>query len=363
MNYSVNVPASICLAVVFLLYGGAVNGQSPQQKTTDSPPAPPRVKKDRPARELPLKPTVLANLLGVKTAEDYPYIDGSTSALPLVQGIYRQMFAVPLFGKNTNNRFGFPREVSKTVPAYEKLIAGEVDLIFGPDPSEDIKQLAADAGVELEWVQIGADALVFITSGKNPVKGITTEQIVNIYSDGSITNWADLGGKDGRLVALVRNKDSGSHGQLENLVLKGKPVHPGFQEHNARRVIRGMSSILMGVDGYDGTVEAGAENDYTLGYTVFYYLQAQQRERQKDRQKPLDIKTLAVDGVTPMPETIASGEYKLAIGCYAIIRKDEPADSPTRKMVAWLTSDKGQQTVKNAGLGTVKPVTEKASKK
>ena len=62
-----------------------------------------------------------------------------------------------------------------------------------------------------------------------------------------------------------------------------------------------------------------------------------------------------MDGVLPTPETILSKEYPLAMGYYAVIRKDEPADSPARKIVAWLLSDEGQRAVTTAGLGALKP--------
>jgi len=293
------------------------------------------------------------------TAENYPYIDGSTAALPLVQVIYQCMFTTPLLGKNAGVYHGLPREVSKTVAAYEKLIADEVDLIFVPDPSDDVKQLATDAGVELDYIPIGADALVFITSGKNPVNGVTLKQLNNIYVDRTITNWADLGGDDGQLVALIRNKDSGSHGQMENLVLRGKPVHPDFVEHNPRPVVFDMIRMLREVDGFDRTVEKEAENNYTLGYTVFYFLQQQMREQERHygaRRMPFRLKMLAVDGVPPTPKTIASKEYALTIGCYAVMRKDEPAGSPARKMVEWLVSHDGQRVVMEAGLGALTPV-------
>jgi len=351
---------------LLLLQGCLDTNKAPQQESaattvTTEPPSAPRVKKDRPPREMPLTPSKLARSLGITpvTAENYPYIDGSTAALPLVQGIYRRMFTTAMFGKNKDVYLGLPQEVSKTVAAYERLIADEVDVIFVPDPSDDVKQLAVDAGVELEYIPIGADALVFITSGKNPVNAVTLEQLVNIYSDRTVTNWADLGGNDGQLIALIRNKDSGSHGQMENLVLRGKPVHSDFVEHNPRPVVFDMIRMLHEVDGYDRTVEKEAENNYTLGYTVFYYLRQQMREQERHygaRRMPFSLKTLALDGVMPTPETIASKEYKLAIGCFAVIRKDEPAGSPARKMVEWLVSDDGQRVVLEAGLGALKPI-------
>ena len=353
--------------------------QSRQETTTvadttaaKTPPA----KKARPARVIPLEPSKLGKSIGI-TAENYPHIDGSTSTLPLVQAIYISMFQP----RDEWEFDGLPRKASKTAASYERLIAGDVDLIIVPDPSEDIKQQAAAAGVELEYIPIGREALVFITAKYNPVDAITTEQILKIYTDRSIMNWADLGGKDGLIIPLSRNKDSGSHAQMENLILRGKTIHPSIGE-GTRYVILGMGTMLTEVEGYDRRKNDVSMNTYTLGYTVFYYLQNFLPTRKHEAAPPgrsvedelrerilvqrvwtpetirprLDVKPLAVDGVLPTAETILSGEYKLSMGCYAAIRKDEPADSPARRVVDWLLTDKGQWTVTISGLGALRPV-------
>jgi len=349
-------------AVLLLLQGCTESGHSPPVTT------------GRPARAIPLVPTELAESLGI-TAENYPFIDGSTSTLPLVRGIYASMFrpsgyrdpeyihlgSLPMENFQDMAYPGMPREASKTVESYEMLIAGEVDLIFVPDPSDDVNQQAADAGVELEYIPIGVEALVFITSVRNSADSVTVEQLADIYSDMSITNWADLGGKDGPIVAYCRNKDSGSHAQMENLVLRGKPVHPDILK---KRMHVTMESTLHQI--YYQERDADTEGRYSLGYTLFYYLRrmndvAFKTDRDRADTRPFEerrgIKMLAVDGVVPTEETIASKEYKLSMGYFAVIRKDQPADSPTRKMVEWLISDDGQLVVAGAGLGALRPVT------
>jgi len=366
---------SLVLAVV-LLHGCSGNDSASRARQKTTTVAAPRVKADRPARTIPLAPSEAATAIGI-TAENYPLIDGSTSTLPLVQGIYFRMFRpidraeaekgeiAVVGGEEPWGVMGYPglpRQASQTVESYEMLVAGDVDLILVPDPSDDVKRHAATAGVDLEYTLIGAEALVFITSGKNPVNEITTEQLLNVYADATITNWADLGGKDGQLIALIRNKDSGSQAQMENLVLRGREIHPSFEKTNEERLRRTMSGMLASV-GYDEYLNREDQNRYTLGYTLYYYLQrelAMVRKRSEGMaaRGVYDIKPLAVDGVAPTPETILSKEYKLAMGYYAVIRQDEPADSPARKLVAWLLTDAGQQTVTAAGLGTLRPGVE-----
>ncbi|KPU42977.1 hypothetical protein OXPF_34080 [Oxobacter pfennigii] len=85
-----------------------------------------------------LTPSEDAAAIGI-TEENHPRIDGSTSTLPLVQGIYRRMF-LPADGDG-NGWPGLPQKASKTVPSYESLINGNVDLIIVPDPSKDGSKL------------------------------------------------------------------------------------------------------------------------------------------------------------------------------------------------------------------------------
>jgi phosphate transport system substrate-binding protein len=81
--------------------------------------------------------------------------------------------------------------------------------------------MATDAGVELEYVRIGAEGLIFITHKNNPTQNITDEQVLGVYCDETVTNWKELGGADGRIVPICRNADSGSQAQMDNLILKG----------------------------------------------------------------------------------------------------------------------------------------------
>ena len=62
-----------------------------------------------------------------------------------------------------------------------------------------------------------------------------------------------------------------------------------------------------------------------------------------------NIKLLSVDGIMPSPDTIASGAYPYINPFYAVIRENEPADSPARKLFDWLTGAEGKRAVEDAG--------------
>ena len=325
------------IIALFLLPGCANIGdaEGPVESQTS-------VQQNTHAQAITLTPSEDAEAIGI-TAENYPRIDGSTSTLPLVQRIYQRMF-VPVDDPE-DNWPGMPDKASKTSKSYELLIVGDVDLIVVPDPSQEVQDMARSAGIELEYIPIGAEGLVFITHQDNPVNDIDGSQVRKIYTDMSITDWSDIGGKSGRIVPICRNSDSGSQAQMENLVLGGKRINPIVEENYMERDMNGM---LQMVEEYRHFAKDREENAYALGYTLYYYIQITQRVTGE-----MGIKTLAFDGVAPTPETIRSREYPLAINYYAVMRKDLPAEHPARKIAGWLTTTGGQWEVAISGLGAL----------
>ena len=61
------------------------------------------------------------------------------------------------------------------------------------------------------------------------------------------------------------------------------------------------------------------------------------------------LKLLKVDGIAPSNETIASGEYPYCQPFYAVIRADEPADSPAHQLFDWLVTQEGADFIQAAG--------------
>ena len=66
---------------------------------------------------------------------------------------------------------------------------------------------------------------MFFVSEDNPVDGLTSEQIRNIYS-GNITNWKKLGGRNLPILAFQRPKNSGSQTTMEKFMGDAKLKEP-----------------------------------------------------------------------------------------------------------------------------------------
>ncbi len=248
--------------------------------------------------------------------EEYPHVDGSTSMLPLSRAL--MMASTGVSAQEAELRIAH----SKTTLSFYALVSGEADLLLVARPAQEAFDYAEDMGVELEMRPIGVDALVFLTSDKNPVDSLTQQQAVGIYT-GAITNWKEVGGADAEIVAYQRNETSGSQVMMENVVMDGQPMMDAPVEYRPSE----MGALVDEVASYRNSADA-------IGYSVYYYVTEMYLRE--------GVKLLAIDGVAPSNETIASGEYPYTQYSYAVIRKDEREDSPARQLFDFLTTPEGK---------------------
>ena len=275
--------------------------------------------------------------------ENYPRIDGSTSALPIIQELYKAMHT-PEVIDGVETWKDLPMEVSKTIESYCMLIDSSVDMIIVPDPPESIKQFASENNVEFEYIPICNEALVFIVNAETGINDATTAQIKSIYIDRKIDNWSQLGDKDMQIQPLTRNNDSGSYALLEKFILDGEKVHEQIEEYNM------VLSMLTMVDEIETLVSMGESkhNYLSIGFTLYYFFENNKAAKGWD-----NVKMLNIDGVEPNRQTIASGEYAFTTSYYAVIRKDTPEDSGVRRICDWLLTAEGQDVFARAGFGGI----------
>ena len=248
--------------------------------------------------------------------EDYPRVDGSTSMLPLSRAL--MMAATGISAQEAELRVSH----SKTTLSFYALVSGEADLLLVARPAEEAFAYADEMGVVMEMRPIGVDALVFLTGEENPVDSLTQQQAVGIYT-GEITNWREVGGADAEIIAYQRNESSGSQVMMENVVMDGEPMMDAPQEYRPSE----MGALVDEVASYRNSASA-------IGYSVYYYVTEMYLRE--------GVKLLAIDGVAPSNETIASGEYPYTQYNYAVIRKDEKENSPARQLFDFLTTPEGK---------------------
>lgn len=254
---------------------------------------------------------------------DYPCVDGSTATLPLS---YALMQAATGVDESTAMA---AITHSKTTESFYALTYGDADLLLVYEPSEDAWQIAEEQGVELHAEPIGLDALVFLINEANPVDSLTQTQIVDIYS-GKTTNWEEVGGDDLEIVAYQRVENSGSQVMMKAQVMKDVAMVPAPAALRTGE----MGELIDAIAAYKNTADA-------IGYSVYYYVNNMYIQE--------GLKLLKVDGIAPSNETIASGEYPYCQPFYAVIRADEPADSPAHQLFDWLVTQEGADFIQAAG--------------
>ena len=286
-------------------------------------------------RWVPCYPTEAAIQFGLD--REMPVIDGSTSTYPYTQGVYSVLFT------NGTAHPQFPKSHSKSFASYERLIRGEADVLFAATKaSAELESLAAEQGVELQYIPIAYDAMVFFTNLENPVNGLTRQQIQDIYVRNAYSSWDQVGGPEAKLLPYCRNTDSGSHALMERYFLEDGKLSL------ASEILQGNVSVAMSSALTDVASALSLDPPaYAIGYSVYAYYGSY--EEMMTDVTPNKLKLLAVDGVLPTAETIADGTYPLADYNYLVLRSDEPKDSPARRLAEFMVSDAGQQAVADSG--------------
>lgn len=280
-----------------------------------------------PAEPVKEKPTAQFDNAPLFTLENYPRVDGSTSTAPL-NVAFKSNFTGEKIDEATF-------EFSKTDGAYTRLINGETDLILVTSPSEDEKNRATAAGVELEVTPVVNEGFVFFVNKNNPVDNLTSEQVKQIY-EGKITNWNQVGGNNEPIAAYQRPVNSGSQTGMIDLVMKDRQLAATPTEMIAGT----MADIINVVANY-------SNNPGALGYSYYFYATTMYAD--ENAAAANNIKLLKIDNVEPNIDSIRGGTYPFRTAYYIVINKAAADDSPTRKLQEAMLSPRGQAVAEEAG--------------
>lgn len=271
---------------------------------------------------------------------DSPYavtLDGATALYPVyaafAQAVYPEVW--PDSGAKIDySPLNSTVECGGTISAYSRLLKGEAQMIFAAAPSQAQLDAAYAAGKAFHLTPIGREAFVFFVNSKNPVTGLTVEEIQGIYS-GSITNWNAVGGKNQKIRPFQRAEDSGSQTALQRLMGDLPLMEPEEEDR-----IGGMGGIIRQVANYRNYPNA-------LGFSFRFY--------STEMVQNGDIRLLALNGIEPTRETIRDGSYPIASEFYAITCAPigSPAPEETNSNIAafldWILSEEGQSLVEQTG--------------
>lgn len=261
-----------------------------------------------------------------KIEEDIPLLDGATALYPVYSA-----FAQAVFPEKEYQLEGSEVVSSQTSGAFNRLLKGEVDIIFLAHPSDNQMKKAKQLGIELNLTPIGREAFVFFVHSKNPVDELTKEQIQGIYS-GKITNWKMLGGKDEDIRPFQRPEGSGSQSALLNVMGDVPLMEPPSDD-----IVSAMGGIIRETTSYQNRTNA-------IGYSFRHFSQNMVENGK--------IKNIAIEGISPTKENIQNETYPLVNQFYAITAD---GDNPhIDAFINWMLSEQGQELVERTGYVPVK---------
>ncbi|WP_419883560.1 PstS family phosphate ABC transporter substrate-binding protein [Peribacillus sp. B-H-3] len=263
------------------------------------------------------------SLFTIKDKKNMPVLDGAEAAFPVYSAFAQATY------RNIGNIDQDKEIVSfnNTIYAFERLVDGEADIYFGAEPSMGQIKLAKKKHKELVMTPIGKEAFVFFVNKENPVKGLTSAEIKDIYT-GGITNWKTLGGKDRTILAFQRPENSGSQTILEKIVGKDNLKEPLKED-----IPEGMGGIIEQVADY-------RDYDNSIGFSFRYFA-----SRMNSSKK---IKFLSINGIDPNTANISNGTYPFTANLYAISLRDNP-NPEIRPFLKWMQGKQGQELVEKVG--------------
>lgn len=167
------------------------------------------------------------------------------------------------------------------------------------------------------------DCLVFITHPSNPVESVSLEQAKAVLL-GKITNWKEIGGPDKRIIAIFRSQVPENGGKVSGV---------GFM---TRLMLFADPNIDFKSDAlffkHSAEVEEMVEK-LKYSFAVTGISSARKRE----------VKILALDGISPTKENVASGKYPLFRPLYLMTKGD--STGVVKDFLSWMLSEEGQKVI------------------
>lgn len=239
-------------------------------------------------------------------------INGSTTVLPVMQKAGEAFMAA-------NPDISLAISGGGSGNGIKALNEGLCDIAMS---SRDIKRSEVEQGKAKDVfpvrTAIAVDALVPVVHPENPVKGLSSAQLCDIYA-GKITNWKELGGKDDTVVVISRETSSGTYETWVEIIMKKEKIAP--------------SALLQASNG--AVAQAVSKNKKAIGYIGFGYLNN-------------TLKKLDVNGVEATPATALSNQWPIARELY-IFTNGQPSGASKKLIDFLLDPKKGQKAVSEIG--------------
>lgn len=184
---------------------------------------------------------------------------------------------------------------------------------------------AVDNGVTPTAHVVALDGIAMIVHPSNPLKGLSTEQVRDVY-EGKITNWSQVGGPNKKMVVISRDTNSGTYETFESLVMGGAKMAAHVEYVNSNGAARARVQTTPSALAYVG-----------IGFV--------------DK----TVKALEIDGIYPTQKTVASGRYPIARPLFMFTNGYPRLGSHLFAFVTLYLTEEGQEIAEEIGFV---PVTE-----
>lgn len=242
-------------------------------------------------------------------------IGGSESVLPVIG----KKFADAYMAKHPQRKI-ISHAPSHTGGAIQGTAEGVLDLGFTSRPINKDEKAGYPSLIYHLPIK---DGLVFATSKDVAVKGLSKQQILDIYS-GRITNWQEVGGQDAEITVLDRTEESSPKVTLR----KELKFFPEDFE---------ITSSAIAIGRPDEMDQALETTSFAIGYTSFGTIKL----------KNLKVNVLSLDEIYPLAETIHSGVFPLYREM-GFVTKGEPIGL-LADFVSFIFSPEGRQIIESSG--------------
>lgn len=252
----------------------------------------------------------------VSSNEESLTIRGSTTVLPIAQKAAERYM-------NLNKEANISVSGGGSGTGIKALLDCSVDIADASRPmkGKEVK-VARERGITPCEHIVAKDGIAVTVHPKNPISALTKAQIKDIYT-GKVTNWAQLGALDKKVVVISRESTSGTFECFNKIVLKKEKVTPYalLQAANA--------AVLQTVSQSEGAI----------GYVGIGYLDKR-------------VKAIKVEGVYPTVETVIDGTYPISRPLF-MYTNGKPKGL-CAMFIDFVLSPKGQKIVEEEGFVAIK---------
>ncbi|MCL1922124.1 MAG: phosphate ABC transporter substrate-binding protein [Kiritimatiellaeota bacterium] len=246
-------------------------------------------------------------------AQEKLVLDGSTTVGPIAKA-----FAEYYMRQNPGTTITVSESGSGN--GAKALLNGTCDIANLSRDLKDAERTAMEEkGVKPVKHVVAHDALPIIVHPSNRVKGLSVEQLRDIYA-GKITNWKDVGGTDLKIVVISRDTNSGTFETFKELVMKDEKVCEGAEYVGSNGAIRQRVQSTKGAVGYAG-----------LGFV--------------DR----SVKALEIKGIAPSVETVRDKTYPISRDLFMFTNGEPKDGSCAAAFLKLALTEKGREIIEEIG--------------